>query len=129
MNNPFEQSGAFSWNELITTDVPGAKAFYEQLFGWEMKDQPMGGITYTVLSAGGEQVGGITETPPHAAGMPPTWGTYVTVEDVDAIASHAVELGGKVLIEPRIISDVGRFTLIQDPQGAVISAISYAVAA
>jgi uncharacterized protein len=125
MNNPFEQSGAFSWNELMTTDPAAAKEFYGKLFGWEMKDQPMEGMIYTVLSAGGSEVGGIMGMPPSAVGMPPSWGTYVTVEDVDATASLAIKLGGKVLIEPRAIADVGRFTLIQDPQGAVISAISY----
>jgi uncharacterized protein len=125
MNNPFEQSGAFSWNELMTTDPAGAKEFYGKLFGWEMNDRPMEGMTYTVLSAGGEGVGGIMKTPPTAAGMPSQWGTYVTVEDVDATAHLAIELGGKVLVEPMTIPDVGRFTLIQDPQGAAISAISY----
>jgi uncharacterized protein len=125
MNNPFEQAGAFSWTELMTTDLPGAKAFYGALFGWDMQDRPMEGMTYTVLSAGGEQVGGIVEAPPHLAEMPPTWGSYVTVADVDAVAVKTVELGGKVLVEPRDIKDVGRFTLIQDPQGAVLSAISY----
>jgi uncharacterized protein len=57
--------------------------------------------------------------------MPSCWGTYVTVEDVDATAHLAIELGGKVLVEPMTISNVGRFALIQDPQGAVISVISY----
>jgi uncharacterized protein len=125
MNNPFEQPGAFSWNELMTTDPAGAKEFYGKLFGWEMHDRPMEGVTYTVLSAGGAEVGGITKTPPKADGMPSCWGTYVTVEDVDATAHLAIELGGKVLVEPMTISNVGRFALIQDPQGAVISVISY----
>ncbi len=127
MNNPFEQAGAFSWTELMTNDLPEAKAFYGALFGWDMQDRLMEGMTYTVLSAGGEQIGGMMEAPPHAAGMPPTWGSYVTVADVDAVAAKTVELGGKVLVEPREIKDVGRFTLIQDPQGAVLSAISYGV--
>ena len=125
MNNPFEQAGAFSWTELMTNDLPGAKAFYGALFGWDMQDRPMEGMTYTVLSAGGEQIGGMVEAPPNAAGMPSTWGTYVTVTDVDTVAARTVELGGKVLLEPRDIKDVGRFALIQDPQGAVLSAISY----
>jgi uncharacterized protein len=125
MNNPFEQSGAFSWSELITADPAGAKDFYGKLFGWEMNDRPMEGMTYTVISAGGEEVGGIMGTPPTATGMPSRWGTYVTVEDADATAHLAINLGGKVLVEPTTIPGVGRFTLVQDPQGAVISAISY----
>jgi uncharacterized protein len=125
MNNPFEQPGAFSWGELMTTDPAGAKEFYGKLFGWKMNDRPMEGMTYTVISAGGEEVGGIMETPPTATGMPPRWGTYVTVEDADATAHLALELGGQVLIEPTAIPNVGRFALVQDPQGAVISVISY----
>ena len=57
--------------------------------------------------------------------MPPAWGPYVTVDDVDAIAEQAEKLGGKVCIPPRDIPSVGRFTVIADPQGAVISAITY----
>ncbi len=125
MNNPFEQPGAFSWSELMTTDPAGAKEFYGKLFGWEMHDRPMEGMTYTVLSAGGAEIGGIMQKPPTADRMPSRWGTYVTVEDVDNTADLALTLDGKVLIEPTAIPDVGRFALIQDPQGAVISVISY----
>ncbi|MGB8701867.1 MAG: VOC family protein [Thermosynechococcaceae cyanobacterium] len=125
MNNPFQQHGAFSWCELMTSDPDAAKTFYGRLFGWEMEDRPMAGMVYTVLSAGGQEVGGLTAIPNSAPGMQPTWGTYVTVDDADATAALAAELGGKVLMPPRDIPDVGRFTLIQDPQGAIFSAIAY----
>ena len=59
-------------------------------------------------------------------GMPPNWGTYVTVDDVDAVAKQAQQLGGKILVGPQDIPTVGRFCVIQDPQGAVIGAITYA---
>jgi predicted enzyme related to lactoylglutathione lyase len=49
----------------------------------------------------------------------------VTVDDVDATARTALQLGGKVLMGPQDIPNVGRFCVIQDPQGAVISAITY----
>jgi uncharacterized protein len=52
--------------------------------------------------------------------------SYVTVDNVDAIAKNAQELGGKILMGPQDIPTVGRFCVIQDPQGAVISAITYA---
>jgi hypothetical protein len=58
-------------------------------------------------------------------GMPPVWGTYVTVDDVDQTAKTAEKLGGKILMPPTDIPTVGRFCVIQDPQGAVISAITY----
>jgi hypothetical protein len=125
MDEQFLKHGAFSWSELLTTDVEAAKAFYTKLFGWSTKDMPMEGMNYTVVGAAGKDVGGIMKIPPHAQGMPPSWGCYVTVDDVDAIAKMAQELGGKVLMGPQDIPGVGRFCVIQDPQGAVISAITY----
>jgi predicted enzyme related to lactoylglutathione lyase len=85
----------------------------------------MAGMTYTVVQAGGTQIGGIMPMPPQAAGTPPHWGSYVTVEDVDATARHAEALGAKTLVPPTDIPNVGRFCTFQDPQGAVISVITY----
>ncbi len=125
MNDQYKLHGAFSWCELMTSDLEGAKTFYTGLFGWTMEEFPMQGMPYTVIKAGDREVGGMMATPPETAAMPPAWGTYVTVNDVDATAEKAKQLGGKVLIEPQDIPDVGRFCLIQDPQGACISAITY----
>ncbi len=125
MSDTMKQPGAFSWNELTTTDVDGAKAFYAELLGWSMDDLPSGDTTYTMLKAGGQEVAGMMATPPEAASMPAMWGSYVTVEDVDAQAGKAETLGGKVLVPPRDIPNVGRFCVIQDPQGAVLSLITY----
>jgi predicted enzyme related to lactoylglutathione lyase len=125
MTDAFKQHGAFSWCELMTTDAAAAKKFYGQLFGWSMEDKDMGEMIYTVVSAGGQQIAGIMKNPPQCRDMPPAWGAYVTVDDVDAVAKKAGELGGKVLVPPQDIPTVGRFAVIQDPQGAVISAITY----
>jgi uncharacterized protein len=125
MDDPRYTPGKFSWNELLTTDPEGAKTFYGQLFGWTSQDWPMSDFNYSIVKAGETEVGGIMPIPSHAKGMPPTWGAYVTVEDVDATAQLAEKLGGKILVAPTDIPTVGRFTVIQDPQGAVISAIKY----
>jgi predicted enzyme related to lactoylglutathione lyase len=125
MDDPRSKHGKFSWNELLTTDPEGAKEFYGQLFGWTTQDWPMDGFNYTIVKAGDTDVGGIMPIPPHATGMPPTWGAYVTVDDVDATAALAEKLGGKICIPPTDIPTVGRFAVIQDPQGAMLSAITY----
>ena len=65
------------------------------------------------------------KTPPDAGAMPPAWGCYVTVDDVDAIAERVPGLGGKVFVPPMDIPGVGRFTVIADPQGAVLNLITY----
>jgi len=128
MKDPYKQQGAFSWFELMTSDVDGAKKFYANLFGWNTEDMPMGDMNYTIVKVGEEGLGGIMSTPPQAEGAPPNWGVYVTVDDVDATAGKAEELGGKILVPPTDIPNVGRFCVLQDPQGAVISAITYAAA-
>ncbi|NEP18865.1 MAG: VOC family protein [Leptolyngbya sp. SIO4C1] len=125
MVNPFKQQGAFSWCELMTTDTAAAKNFYQQIFGWELRDQPIDGMTYTVIKAGDSDVGGLMAKPPDAPDMPTSWGIYVTVDDVDATAEQVKALGGQVMMSPTDIPDVGRFALIQDPQGAVLSIITY----
>jgi predicted enzyme related to lactoylglutathione lyase len=125
-----KQAGAFSWNELLTTDVQGAKAFYGELLGWGMQDIRIdgtgpGSMDYTLVKLGDKEIGGIMAIPAQAAGMPPTWGAYVTVSNVDALLPRVEKLGGKVRVPPQDIPDVGRFAVIQDPQGAMLSLISY----
>jgi uncharacterized protein len=125
MDNKYKLHGAFSWCELLTTDVPEAKRFYSKLFGWTLEPAPMPGMEYTLVKYGGEQMGGIRSMPPGCEGMLPSWGVYVTVADVDATAKLAVEMGDKVLVPPQDVPQVGRFCVLQDPQGAMINAITY----
>ncbi len=126
MDEQFKLHGAFSWCDLMTPDVDAAKAFYTKLFGWDTEEMNTGGMDYTVVKAGGKGIGGISAQPKDAPkGKPPMWGIYVTVDDVDATAQTAKQLGAKLLVPPQDIPKVGRFCVIQDPQGAVISAITY----
>lgn len=127
MASAFETHGALSWGELMTSDPDAAIAFYSQLFGWEVEEMSNAAMRYTVVKAGGEAIGGIMKTPEQAQGLPPTWFNYVTVKDIDAIAARTTELGGRVMMGPQEIPGVGRFAVIQDPQGAVINAIQYSM--
>ena len=100
MSEAFQRHGAFSWCELMTTDVDAARRFYTELLGWTTEEVSMSGMmagmTYSVVQAGGTAIGGIMPMPPQAAGAPPHWGIYVTVQDVDATARHAEALGAKM---------------------------------
>jgi predicted enzyme related to lactoylglutathione lyase len=125
MNEDDLKHGAFSWHELMTPDPGAGTKFYVELFGWETEEVPMQGMSYTVLKFNGEPVGGIMPVPDEVGGMSAAWGIYVTVDDVDATAKKVEALGGKVLRPPSDIPNVGRFCVIQDPQGAVISAVKY----
>jgi predicted enzyme related to lactoylglutathione lyase len=111
-------TGRFVWHELHTSDRTKAQSFYSRLLGWQIKEMPMGpGEPYTVCSRDGQQTAGITKSMAPAT-TPPHWLAYVAVDDVDASATKAKSLGGKVLVEPTDIPEVGRFARIADPQGA-----------
>jgi predicted enzyme related to lactoylglutathione lyase len=70
---------------------------------------PVGdGASYTMMRLDGKDVAAISAQPQQQrdAGVPPTWNSYVSVEDADETAEKAALL------------DVGRMAVIQDPQGA-----------
>ncbi len=120
-----KKHGAFSWNELMTTDVEGAKAFYGELLGWQLAACPDAEMEYVMAKSGDTQLAGVMAIPKEAKGMPASWGGYITVDDVESTAKKAEQLGGKVCMGPQDIPSVGRFVVVQDPQGAVITFITY----
>jgi len=120
-----KQHGAFSWNELMTSDIAGAKAFYGELLGWELRDTQTPEMTYTMIKAGDREVGGLMAIPENVKGAPSMWGAYVTVDDVDKQISRAEKLGGKLVLPAKEIPGVGRFAVISDPQGAMLTLITY----
>ena len=48
------------------------------------------------------------------------WHSYISVEDIDSCAKQTVELGGKVLVPPHNVPDVGRICAVADPTGAIV---------
>jgi len=117
------EPGTFSYVELQTTDPEAAKAFYGGLFGWEPEDADVGDMIYTMLRLDGKTVGALYEQreEQRSAGVPPNWLSYVTVEDADAMAARATELGGNVLAGPFDVLEAGRMAVLSDPQGAVFA--------
>jgi len=121
----FKTHGAFSWSELLTPNPAAAAEFYGSLFGWtiEAMDMPTG--KYHVAKIGDTAIAGMMSCPDPGSQMPPTWGCYVTVDDVDATIARCTALGGAVLMPAMDVPTVGRMACIRDPQGAAISIISY----
>lgn len=115
-----DAQGKFVWYELITTDVPKAIAFYKDVIGWGT--QPFG-EGYTMWTAGQTPVGGVAalHDDQKRAGTGPHWMAHVLADDVDALTKKATSLGGKTLVPPEDIPTVGRFSVITDPQGALIA--------
>jgi uncharacterized protein len=118
------EPGSFSWIELATTDTAGGKAFYTALFGWTFVDTPAGpDMVYTRFQLRGKDVAALYPQPKEQRdqGVPPNWGSYVSVESADGTAAKARELGGRVLLEPFDVFDYGRMAVVEDPTGAIFS--------
>lgn len=116
-------AGDFVWYDLMTTDTAAAIAFYARVVGWSTRDFPGEKGAYPMWVASQGPLGGVMLLPEEAAkmGAPPHWMSHVTVTDVDAAVAKVKALGGRVYQAPVAIPTVGRFAVIGDPQGAVIS--------
>jgi uncharacterized protein len=115
--------GHFVWYELITTDTEAAKIFYANVVGWDIGEVSMPGTAYTLFSFEETSVGGLLNLPKDARnkGAKPHWIGYVGVDDVDATNDRIKQLGGYVHVSPTNIPNVGRFSIVADPQMATLA--------
>ena len=111
------EPGALCWAELDTTDTGAAQNFYTGLFGWGAKVSP----EYTEWQKGDLSIGGMMKIPKEWGPVPPNWLVYFASDDVDATAAKASKSGGKAIVPPQNIPDMGRFAVLADPQGAVFA--------
>ncbi len=114
---------SFCWCELMTRDQAAAEQFYPAVFGWTTSEMP-GGNGYTLWNLGDRAVAGLIQMtdemfPPE---VPPNWGVCFAVDDAEATVARATEFGATNLVPPMDIP-VGRFAVMQDPQGSVFELI------
>lgn len=119
-----EISGRFVWYELMTSDSKAAREFYHQVVGWETKDAGMSDRSYATLSVGETAVGGVLDISPQHGETHPMWIGYIGVDDVDGFSDRVEKAGGKVHRKPEDIPNVGRFSVVADPGGAVFALFS-----
>jgi uncharacterized protein len=117
-----DSPGRFVWYELITTETEAAKSFYANVVGWHTGEVFMPDTTYTLFSVGDTPVSGLRKLPKDAINMgaKPHWIGYVGVDDVDATDDRIKQLGGVVHVPPTDIPNVGRFSIVADPQMATL---------
>jgi hypothetical protein len=112
------EPGAFCWNELYTTDPKNAADFYMGLFGWTKNARHMDFGEYVIFEKGGTMMGGMMKSPKEWGPIPPHWLVYFAVDDCDATVAKAKPLGAKAVVEPFDVENVGRMSILADPQGA-----------
>lgn len=124
---PKPKHGEFMWNELMTRDDIRAVEFFERLLGWGHNDWPLppesGGGVYRLMTNGGKSVAGFMKMtePQFPLAIPPHWMSYIAVDNVDKRFDLALSLGAEIVHPPSDIPQVGRFCIIKDPTGALIS--------
>lgn len=120
MNNKPE-IGSITWCDLTVPDADEIRKFYEKVVGWKANPVSMGEYDdYSMIAPESNKIAaGICNAKGINAKLPPQWLIYITVEDVDRSAQICLELGGKIIVDPKTIPGYGRFCVIQDPAGAV----------
>jgi hypothetical protein len=117
--------GRVMWPELTTPDAASAAAFYTKLLGWKTKPETgVESAPYLEWVNEGASIGGLMPMRGDEwKGVPPHWMVYITVRDCDERAAKGTAVGGKICVPPTDIPNVGRFAVMNDPQGAAFSLI------
>jgi uncharacterized protein len=146
------EPGTWNFSDLNTRDPEGARAFYGEVFGWEESGMSVDGsdLGFWRLPGYGDflerrdpglrsrqaEVGapeGFEDAVATLVRMTsdqfgddasPHWSVTFAVDDADATAERATELGGKVLVPPLDAPWV-RLTVLSDPQGAAFTASKF----
>jgi predicted enzyme related to lactoylglutathione lyase len=121
----FDVPGALTWNELTTRDVNGSKYFYGSVFGWTARDSSVSGSPYVIWEHAGESIAGMQPMfgDDWPDDLPPHWMIYFAVADCDNSAALAQALGGRV-IHPPTSFPMGRYAVVEDPQGGTFSILA-----
>jgi len=141
------EPGSLNFNGLRVRGVKRAIAFYGSVFGWETLslsgeadmwalpaygdhlEQRDPGLRERMAETGAPKgfenvVAAIDRIGEDERDTPPHWNVTFAVDDADAIAAKAAELGGKVIVPPFDAPWV-RMTVIEDPQGALFIASKF----
>jgi predicted enzyme related to lactoylglutathione lyase len=142
------EPGTLNFNALNTRDLDVARAFYGKVFGWETLNVGDGIDMWRLAGYGDylaqsdpeirerieasaaaptgfeDVVATLVPLTPEHAEVPAHWSVTFAVDDADATAARAVELGGSVLVEPFDAPWV-RMTILADPEGATFTASKF----
>jgi len=114
------QQGVPAWVELVAVDQRKAAGFYADLFGWRIVENPVPDGVYLTTWLGDDVVAGIEARRDGVGELPDSWTVYLAVDDVDAATARVEPAGGTVEVPPRDVADLGRWSEVRDPSGALV---------
>ncbi|WP_427018224.1 VOC family protein [Pseudarthrobacter sp. P1] len=110
------EPNSWAMSSLHTSDVQRAQAFYGAMFDWELESVP--DAAFSLWRRSGRVVAVVAAT--DGIAVPQHWSVNFAVLDADAIAQHAIDLGGTIVMAPMNTPGF-RSAVIADPQGGVIA--------
>jgi predicted enzyme related to lactoylglutathione lyase len=118
--------GEWIWSSLMTTDPDSDAAFYQTLFDYEVFDLPSNpGRQHLMFASDNYLRASANSLPADVPGVHPHWVNYVRVNNAGVMAQKVVELGGRVLLGPRLDRHGGMLAIVADPQGAIFGLIGW----
>lgn len=110
-----------TWNELSTTDLERAKAFYAKHFGFKFeREMDMGkGGPYCFIEHAGQDIGAMMRRPEPGASR---WSFAFRTKGTIGAAKRAVEQsGGTVIVPPHEVPGGDFIVICDDPQGVRVT--------
>jgi predicted enzyme related to lactoylglutathione lyase len=112
-------NGKLVWVDLVTTDPQKAVKFYSSVFDWQA--HTFADENYIELTHNGDVISSVVRyDDDDAKDGDARWLVSISVPDVDVATQNAVESGGTVLEAATDLPDRGRYSVISDPQGAIL---------
>ncbi|WP_225824461.1 VOC family protein [Streptomyces naphthomycinicus] len=106
--------GVPCWVDAQLPDVEAGKRFYGELFGWTF-EEAHGSSVWARLD--GDLVASLA--PKTDGRMPTVWTVSFATSDAEALGRRITAAGGRVVMAPFPVGDLGTAALATDPEGAV----------
>lgn len=120
--------GTIGWIDLTVENAGDVRDFYAEVVGWKPEDVPMGEYSDYSMTTPDSRTAttGVCHRQGTNAAAPGGWMIYINVADMDASVAKVTERGGKVVVDPKSMGDMGRYCMIEDPSGATCALFEHA---
>lgn len=115
--------GSLSWFDLTIPNAEEVRDFYSKVIGWKSEPVPMEKGKYNdfnmIAPESDLTVTGVCHAQGVNKNLPAQWLLYFTVKNLDKCIEECTTNGGKIIAEAKDMGNYGRYSVIEDPAGAV----------
>ena len=113
--------GTIAWVDLTVPNADRVRDFYSHVIGWKPEPVVMGDYSdYNMTDpTTGEPRTGVCHKKGVNVDLPSAWMVYFIVENIEESVAKCNEAGGKIIVKPKSMGNYGKYSIIEDPAGAV----------